>query len=83
MAEDNEVFIEDDAVVLEDTDDTDVVDARNSLRLFHLLWRRYNRAEDYRRQDETRWLRAYRNYRGIYGLMFSLQKQKSLVSLLR
>ena len=28
---------------------------------------KYNRAEDYRRQDETRWLRAYRNYRGIYG----------------
>ena len=27
----------------------------------------YNRAEHYRRQDETRWLRAYRNYRGIYG----------------
>ena len=27
----------------------------------------YNRAEDYRRQDEERWLRSYRNYRGIYG----------------
>jgi hypothetical protein len=28
---------------------------------------RYHRAEDYRRQDEERWLRAYRNYRGLYG----------------
>ena len=28
---------------------------------------RYNRAEDYRQQDEERWLRAYRNYRGLYG----------------
>ena len=28
---------------------------------------RYTRADDYRQQDETRWLRSYRNYRGIYG----------------
>ena len=28
---------------------------------------RYTKAEDSRRIDEERWLRAYRNYRGIYG----------------
>ena len=28
---------------------------------------RYKRAEDSRYADEQRWLRAYRNYRGIYG----------------
>ena len=28
---------------------------------------RYDRAEDYRRNDEERWLRSYTNYRGIYG----------------
>jgi hypothetical protein len=28
---------------------------------------RFNRAEDARYADENRWLRAYRNYRGIYG----------------
>jgi hypothetical protein len=28
---------------------------------------KYHKAEDTRRQDEERWLRAYRNYRGIYG----------------
>jgi len=28
---------------------------------------RYQKAEDTRRQDEERWLRAYRNYRGLYG----------------
>ena len=66
MAEDNEVFIEDDAVVLEDTDDTNVVDAETS-KIIPFIMEKYNRAEDYRRQDETRWLRAYRNYRGIYG----------------
>ena len=66
MAEDNEVFIEDDAVVLEDTDDTVVEDAETS-KIIPYIMEKYHRAEDYRRQDETRWLRAYRNYRGIYG----------------
>ena len=66
MAEDNEVFIEDDAVVLGDTDDTTVEDAETS-KIIPFIMEKYNRAEDYRRQDETRWLRAYRNYRGIYG----------------
>ena len=28
---------------------------------------KYNRADDYRQQDEDRWLRAYRNYRGLYS----------------
>ena len=28
---------------------------------------RYHRADDYRQQDEERWLRSYRNYRGQYG----------------
>ena len=27
----------------------------------------YKRSEDYRYQDEERWLRAYSNYRGLYG----------------
>ena len=66
MAEDNEVFIEDDAVILEDTDDTETVDAETS-NIIPFIMEKYNRAEEYRRQDEERWLRAYRNYRGIYG----------------
>ena len=66
MAEENEVFIEDDAVVLEDTDDTDVSDSQTA-NIIPFIMEKYHRAEDYRRQDETRWLRAYRNYRGIYG----------------
>tara|TARA_R110000868_G_scaffold13878_1_gene64445 strand:- start:400 stop:2523 length:2124 start_codon:yes stop_codon:yes gene_type:complete len=28
---------------------------------------RFSRSEEGRRSDETRWLRAYRNYRGLYG----------------
>ena len=57
MAEDNEVFIEDDAVVLEDTDDTDVVDAKTA-NIIPYIMEKYNRAEDYRKQDETRWLKS-------------------------
>ena len=28
---------------------------------------RYTKSEESRRQDEQRWLKAYRNYRGLYG----------------
>ncbi len=66
MAEDNDVFIEDDAVVLEDTEDSVTEDSQTANIIPYIL-ERYSRAEDYRRQDEERWLRAYRNYRGLYG----------------
>lgn len=35
--------------------------------LINLVQSRFTRAKDSRRHDETRWLRAYRNYRGLYG----------------
>ncbi len=66
MAEDNEGFIEDDAIVLEDSDNSTVDDADTS-KIIPFIMEKYNRADDYRQQDEDRWLRAYRNYRGLYG----------------
>ena len=65
MAED-EIMIEDDAIALEDAADTasEDVDVSN---IIPFVMERYQRAEDYRYQDEERWLRAYRNYRGLYG----------------
>jgi hypothetical protein len=63
---DDEIMIEDDAIALEDTDDTNVVDA-NVSSIIPFIMERYKRSEDYRYQDEERWLRAYRNYRGLYG----------------
>ena len=65
MAEDNDVFIEDDAIVLEDSEDSEE-DIQTS-NIIPFIMERYHRSEDYRKQDEDRWLRAYRNYRGIYG----------------
>ena len=66
MAEYNEVFIEDDAIVLEDTENSTQDDASTN-NIISYVMERYRKSEDVRRQDEIRWLRAYRNYRGLYG----------------
>ena len=63
---DEELMIEDDAIALEDTDDTAVEDADVS-KIIPFIVERFQRSEDYRNQDEERWLRSYRNYRGLYG----------------
>ena len=59
-------MIEDDAIALEDTDDPVIADAGVN-GIIPFVQERYDRAEDYRRNDEERWLRSYTNYRGIYG----------------
>ncbi len=64
--ENNEIMIEDDAIALEDTDDPVIADAGVN-GIIPFVQERYDRAEDYRRNDEERWLRSYTNYRGIYG----------------
>jgi len=66
MAEDNEMMIEDDAIALEDTEDTVIEDSDVS-SIIPFVQERFSKAEDYRNNDEERWLRAYRNYRGLYG----------------
>ena len=66
MAEDNDNFIEDEAIALEDSDDSSVDDADTS-NIIPFIMEKYNRADDYRQQDEQRWLRSYRNYRGLYS----------------
>src|SRR5210317_2214242 len=66
MADNEEVFIEDDAIALEDTDNSVEFD-EDSAKIIPYIMEKFNRSEDYRRQDEDRWLEAYRNYRGIYG----------------
>ena len=65
MAEE-EIMIEDDAIALDDTEDSQETDSSVS-SIIGFIHERYKRAEDYRYQDEERWLRAYRNYRGLYG----------------
>ena len=64
--DEDEIMIEDDAIALEDSDDTSVSDVDVS-NIIPFIMERYKRSEDYRYQDEERWLKAYRNYRGLYG----------------
>ena len=65
MAND-EILIEDEAIALDDTDQSDS-DDYNISSLIGFITDRYQKAEDYRYNDEARWLRSYRNYRGLYG----------------
>ncbi len=65
MAED-ELMMEEDAISLEDATDSELQDTGIS-NLVDYVKSQYKRAEDYRDQDEDRWIRAYRNYRGLYG----------------
>jgi hypothetical protein len=63
---DEEIFIDDSSVSLEDSDNG-TEDEYKSGNIIPFIMERYKRADDYREQDEQRWLRAYRNYRGLYG----------------
>ena len=59
-------FMDDKAVGLPDSENV-YEDIFKGSGLIAYLEGRFSRAEEARRYDEERWLRAYRNYRGIYG----------------
>jgi hypothetical protein len=42
-------------------------DSYKASGLISFVQERYAKSEEARRTDETRWLKAYRNYRGLYG----------------
>ena len=64
MAEQEEMFETAEVVAAEKADDK-LLEKKSSVIQF--VEDRYKRAEDARHADEQRWLKAYRNYRGIYG----------------
>jgi len=66
MAQDEQVTLDDDSIALEDTEESGTNDI-NVSGIIPFVMDRYQRAEDYRTNDEDRWLRSYRNYRGLYG----------------
>jgi len=66
MAEEDEIMLDEESIALEDSEDTDVTDV-DVTNIIPFVMERYKRAEDYRYNDEERWLRSYRNYRGLYG----------------
>lgn len=57
----------DKVVVLDDEKSAEGEQQFKTGGLISFLNKRFTRAEESRRNDETRWLKAYRNYRGIYG----------------
>ena len=59
MEDNDEVLIDDTSVALEDTDDSNI-------KVIYHIMDKYTKAERHRDQDETRWLKAYKNYRGLY-----------------
>jgi hypothetical protein len=66
MAEQEEITLDDDSVALEDSEESNISDI-NVSGIIPFVQDLYQRAEDYRNNDEERWLRSYRNYRGLYG----------------
>ena len=65
MAEIDDLSFETDEVVAAESSDDKLFSSLNSIVGF--VTDRFKRAEDSRFADEERWLRSYRNYRGIYG----------------
>jgi len=66
MAEEKDITLDEDSIALEDVEESQIADAAVS-GIIPFIQERYQRAEDYRSNDEERWLRSYRNYRGLYG----------------
>jgi hypothetical protein len=62
----NKPMLGDKTLALEDVKNIDE-EGFSGDSLISYIQERYTRSEESRRADESRWLRAYRNYRGIYG----------------
>ena len=65
MAEIDDLSFETDEVVAAESSEDSLFGSLNSIVSF--VTQRFKRSEDARFHDEERWLRSYRNYRGIYG----------------
>jgi hypothetical protein len=65
MADMDELSFETDDVVAAESETDSIFDSISSIVSF--VESRFKRAEDARLGDEERWMRAYRNYRGLYG----------------
>jgi hypothetical protein len=62
----NENFIDSNSIGLDDVS-KEIQEELYVSPVIAFIKERYHKAEDTRRMDEERWIRGYRNYRGIYG----------------
>ena len=60
MEDNDEIMIDDTSVALEDTDEP------SEIKVIYHIMDKYKKAETNREQDEVRWLKSYKNYRGLY-----------------
>ena len=66
MADENEIM-ETDAIALDDVEENTSTEDMDVSNIVDYVMARFKKSEDYRYEDELRWVRSYRNYRGIYG----------------
>ena len=59
MEDNDEIMIDDTSVALEDTDEP------SEIKVIYHIMDKYKKAETNREQDEIRWLKSYKNYRGL------------------
>ena len=67
MANEDTSLIEENSIVLEDIENNSAIEDAGSTPVVNYVYSKYNLAKDYRKSDEQRWLKAYTNYRGLYG----------------
>ena len=64
MAEENEnIMIDDESIAIKDSPKEDI----KIQNIVNFISEKFKKAEDQRQNDEKRWLKAYRNYRGLYS----------------
>ena len=67
MADEDTSLIEANSTVLEDIEDNSAMEDAGISPVVDYIYHKYQLAKDYRKTDEQRWLKAYTNYRGLYG----------------
>jgi len=65
--EEDSTLIEDQGLAMEDINVSSEEDSAGNSPIIRYVQEKFSRAKDYRDTDEERWLKSYRNYRGLYG----------------
>jgi hypothetical protein len=67
MAEQEITMDTDETIALPDIEEDSVQNDTATTALNKYVMGKFKKSEDFRYEDEQRWVRAYRNYRGLYG----------------
>jgi len=67
MPDNDEITLDDEVVAIEDISEQESIESSGVQNIVPFIKSRFKKAEDYRWNDEERWTKAYRNYRGLYG----------------